>query len=302
MGRKTYNKGDIVIREGDLGRSFFLIKSGSVEVVVNYGEDSARQLTVLGAGEFFGEMAILDSYTRSATVIVLEDGTVISEIQTAQFDKELQKHPEKVTELFRHLSARLRTLSDRYLEAERVLEELTRADDRKAAHTKLLDKISGLVSRALRSDSKPQQISTEAQALLDHNFQNGYTKELKKYDKGTVIFREGEPCRCLYAIHWGRVGIFAGYGTPEEKQLIVLSANHFFGEMGIFTDELRSATAVVLEDETTLEPIDKDDLPELYTQDPEKILMILRNLSFRIRRLTEEYASLCEKLYRAENY
>ena len=81
----------------------------------------------------------------------------------------------------------------------------------------------------------------------------------------------------MYDIHWGRVGIYTGFGTSEEVMLTDLSTNHFFGEMGMIEKQPRSATAVVL-DEATLEIIREDDLEDLFEKNPAKIGMILGNL------------------------
>ena len=73
-------------------------------------------------------------------------------------------------------------------------------------------------------------------------------------------------------------------------------ANQFFGEMGMIDGEPRSATAVVLNEKATLEMIRPDDLADLFRENPAKVSMILKNLSYRLRRLTQEYTKVCEKL------
>ena len=48
------------------------------------------------------------------------------------------------------------------------------------------------------------------------------TKDIKYFNKNEVIFKEGEMANCMYDIHFGRVGIFAAYGTENEKMLTEL--------------------------------------------------------------------------------
>ena len=57
--------------------------------------------------------------------------------------------------------------------------------------------------------------------------------ETKTFKKGEVIFKQGDLSDCMYDILWGEVGIYADYGTPEEKLLTTLETERFFGEMGM---------------------------------------------------------------------
>ena len=59
-------EGKILVREGQFGREFFLILSGSVEVTQKH-----RLVNVLGSGDFFGELAALNCGPRNATVTAL---------------------------------------------------------------------------------------------------------------------------------------------------------------------------------------------------------------------------------------
>ncbi|MBQ6341715.1 MAG: cyclic nucleotide-binding domain-containing protein, partial [Anaerolineaceae bacterium] len=73
MLKKTFNKGDVIFHEGDNGDSFFQIESGKVAVITDYGKENEKQLTEMEAGQFFGELAAVEGYHRSATVIAAED-------------------------------------------------------------------------------------------------------------------------------------------------------------------------------------------------------------------------------------
>jgi CRP-like cAMP-binding protein len=68
LGEVTAGPGDVVIRQGDPGDRFYLIESGAVEVLVD-GEFVGE----LGAGESFGEIALLRDVPRTATVQAKED-------------------------------------------------------------------------------------------------------------------------------------------------------------------------------------------------------------------------------------
>ena len=84
--RELYEPGQPIVREGDVGRSMYLIQSGSVEVVRATPNGGEERLAVLSAGEHFGEVAVLQDVRRTATVRALEPLAVlrISRDQTRQ--------------------------------------------------------------------------------------------------------------------------------------------------------------------------------------------------------------------------
>lgn len=290
MQEKLFNKGDVIFNKGDQGDTFFRIAAGSVEIV-----DDGKQLVTLKEGEYFGEMAILEAYPRSASAVALEDGTRLEEISESDTDKYFKEQPEKILGFFCHLGDRLRALTDDYRAAVDALEKITRKEDQPREEG-LLDKL-GKALGGLFSRHPKDEISAETQKFINSaDLTKGFSLSVEEYAPGTVIFREGEPGRCMYAIHWGTVGIFTGYGTPEETKLTELTTNQFFGEMGMIQDEPRSATAVVLDDKATLEMIGPDDLAKLFQENPLKVEMILKHLSYRLRKLTQSYTEVCARL------
>ena len=292
MQEKVFNKGDVIIREGDIGESFFRILEGSAEVIINYQGENEKKLSELGEGAYFGELAVLEAYPRSATVIALADQTKVKEISEKEINEYFTQEPATILELFRHIGDRVRALTADYEEASAVYEKLS--GEGKAQDEGLKDRIGKVLSKFF--GRREQAVSAETQKALESaDYSAGYAKNTESYKKGTVIFREGEPGRCLYIVHWGRIGIYADYDKPEQKLLTDLLPGKSFGEMGMIANETRSATAVALED-STLEIIGPDDLEELFSKNPLKVDMLLRNLSNRLRRLTVDYAELCEKI------
>jgi CRP-like cAMP-binding protein len=70
---ERYSAGEMVLRQGDPGDSFFVIKGGKVEVSLGQCPEDRRVLTHLGKGNIFGEMSLLTGEARSANVIALTD-------------------------------------------------------------------------------------------------------------------------------------------------------------------------------------------------------------------------------------
>lgn len=119
--------------------------------------------------------------------------------------------------------------------------------------------------------------------------------ERKHYEKGEVIFKEGELGRELYEVKHGRVGIYAAYGTSDEKKLTELGEGRIFGEMAVIEVFPRSATAVALED-TEAEAVSGENLGEYFSDRPEKLLAIMRGISRRLRELTADYQEVCQSI------
>src|SRR5688500_16325220 len=74
---KTYPRSSVILFEDDPGDSLFVIREGRVKVVL-VGEDGREIiLGVLGVGEHFGELSLIDDQPRSAHVIAMEDSTLL---------------------------------------------------------------------------------------------------------------------------------------------------------------------------------------------------------------------------------
>jgi cAMP-dependent protein kinase regulator len=89
IGIHHYGNGERVIVEGDRGESFFILVSGSVEIVK--GRDMV--MAKLDAGAFFGEIALITDRPRRASVVTLEPSTVL-EISNNELDRLKEDHPQ----------------------------------------------------------------------------------------------------------------------------------------------------------------------------------------------------------------
>ncbi len=123
---RRFLPGDVILKEGALGREIYLVVEGSVEIAKRQGEGE----TLLGrreAGELVGEMAFLDDRPRSATVRAVVP-TLLLEFSEAGLRQALAEQPELLYRTVAALSVRLRE-SDQHLIADlrRKNEELARA-------------------------------------------------------------------------------------------------------------------------------------------------------------------------------
>ncbi len=104
---KEFGKDSIILMEDEDGLTMFFIIEGKVKITRTSSDGKEVILSVLGRSEFFGEMAILDGMSRSATVIALEPSKLFI-IHRNDFLELLKKHPEISIPLLQELTSRLR--------------------------------------------------------------------------------------------------------------------------------------------------------------------------------------------------
>ncbi len=115
MTKRSYNKNNIILMEEEFGDAFFIIGSGGVKIT-RVSEDGREViLAMLGEGDFFGEMSLLDGETRSANCIALEDSTVLM-LRRRDFLEILEKFPKMAISLLTELAGRIRK-SDQQIES-----------------------------------------------------------------------------------------------------------------------------------------------------------------------------------------
>jgi CRP-like cAMP-binding protein len=106
LGYHRHEPGHVIIREGDPGRSFYIIIEGRVRIY-KAGEDG-KEITLahLGEGAFFGEMALLSGAPRTANVSA-EDDTEVLEISDSVLRRLAGAHPQVARSLKRFYRLRL---------------------------------------------------------------------------------------------------------------------------------------------------------------------------------------------------
>ena len=294
---KTFMNGDVIIREGDSAETFFYLLEGNVGIYKNYEKDDQVQLRILKPGQYFGEMAIIETYPRS-TSVVAEGDVKVEEIPAEELNEYFKVNPDKIILIMQQLGTRLKEMTTDLDEAKRMLTE-----QRSAGSSKKYDGFfQQMVKRSIFTYSKNIQIEKpSAEALREAA--EAVAKESKDdnnvetYKKGTIIFKQGEVGKCMYIVHGGEVGIYNNYGAYGEMKLTELFPVACFGEMGMISEDARSATAVSESDETYCEIIKPEDLKDLFTTCPAKVDMILKHLSYRLRSITYDYFNACKEIY-----
>ena len=104
--------GKVLTSEGELGREFFVIVSGKVEAT-----RGGVSIGTLGAGSFFGEMALLDRKPRTATVTAVVPSTVLV-ITAGNFSGLVESVPSVDRKMLVVLAERLRDVEARFVPAD----------------------------------------------------------------------------------------------------------------------------------------------------------------------------------------
>ncbi|MDP6613944.1 MAG: Crp/Fnr family transcriptional regulator [Candidatus Marinimicrobia bacterium] len=103
----SYSKGEFIVMEEMEGQQCYFITHGSVKITRSSKEGREVILAILTAGEFFGEMSLLDGETRSANVLTLEETKVLA-LNRNDFMATLEEYPRVSIQLLKELTIRLR--------------------------------------------------------------------------------------------------------------------------------------------------------------------------------------------------
>jgi CRP/FNR family cyclic AMP-dependent transcriptional regulator len=179
---KTWPPRTLLLREGEQSSSLYLILYGQVKVFVCDDEGNEAILNLLGMGDYFGEMALLDDAPRSASVMTMEQTRVATMTKSA-FKECLAGHPDIAYNLIRTLTGRVRVLSgnvrnlallDVYGRVARTLLGLAKPSDmqlvidQKITHQEIASMVGAsreMVSRILKDLSNKGYIKVERRRI-----------------------------------------------------------------------------------------------------------------------------------------
>jgi CRP-like cAMP-binding protein len=136
---KTFPPGTVLFRDGEKGKEMYVIQSGKVKISKEIrGEE--QTLATLGAGEFFGEMAILNNKPRSASATVEEESKMLV-IDPKTFEAMIKGNTEIAVRMIKKLAQRLQE-ADHQIESlmlkdnnSRVVHTLTKIADSQGQQT-----------------------------------------------------------------------------------------------------------------------------------------------------------------------
>lgn len=112
---RRFDRNQVIFYEGDLGGSLYIIAKGTVKIVMMADDGREHILGLLHAGDFFGEISLIDGQPRSATAIA-QDKVSIVMVSRDDFVRLLRENPEMSLKIMVTLCERLRK-TDKHVES-----------------------------------------------------------------------------------------------------------------------------------------------------------------------------------------
>jgi CRP-like cAMP-binding protein len=107
LRRRRFRKGATVFLHGDPGDDLYVVESGSVKICMTTPDGKEITLAILGPGEFFGELALMDGAPRSSNAVTMEDCQLLL-LERSRFIAFVDEHPSVARRIIEVLSRRLR--------------------------------------------------------------------------------------------------------------------------------------------------------------------------------------------------
>ena len=114
---ENYTAGSVIVGEGEPGNRMFFLAQGSVEVIKGLHSQAPVTLAKLGQGQFFGEMSLVESVVRSASVVAVDEVTAYT-LKGTDLHRLYRHRPDQygivILNLARDLARRLRALDEKF--------------------------------------------------------------------------------------------------------------------------------------------------------------------------------------------
>ena len=200
-----FQAGEVIFHHGDPGAGLYLVEAGTVEISAPVGGHEKRVLSQIGAGAFFGEMAVLDHEPRSATATALT-ATTASFIPSEEMWRALEQSPRLLLSLVREFSQRMRETDRRLIEEVIQSERLGLVG--RFAQSIVHDfknplNMIGFAADAAAVDDAPPELRAEAKVIIRKQVDRmaNMIGELLEFTRGTAATVRLQPVNYLALIH-----------------------------------------------------------------------------------------------------
>jgi CRP-like cAMP-binding protein len=288
----NFPRGAYIIVEGRQNADrFFIIRTGKVKISKEIEVVKEEQGDILGPGGFFGVISTMSSHSHIETVQALTNVSLIS-VQKDQYSQLIQNNAPVAMKIILQFSRRMRFLDE-------ALAKLTLKDARESDASLLFD----IGEYYAKKNQYPLAFYAYNQYLKYHpegkdgaaarmrmmkiapyakgvkfNFNSG--DSVRSYEKGGMIFAEGELGDELYIIQRGAVRI-TKITNNNEVLLAVLGMGDIFGEMALLESKPRAACAIAHEDCRVM-VINRANFEQIISRDPQIIARLTILLSERL--------------------
>ena len=164
----------------DTSNDVFFVVSGTVRVKLQAVSGREVLLRLIGAGEFFGELAAIDNQPRSAGIIAVTDLTV-ARMPASVFRAAVHRHPDVCDQLLALLAAQIRTLANR-------VNEFTTLDARHRIYAELLRLSRPEAGKPKRAVVSPPPVHADIAARVSIR-REAVARELKALERAGLVER-----------------------------------------------------------------------------------------------------------------
>ena len=120
--REIYHPGDFIFFEGDLESDFYIIEQGSVQIYTKSKTGARLNICTIGAGESFGEFALLDNKPRSASAEAMEE-VILVKVSAKGFEHLLSEIPVWASSMMKAFTQRLKNMNQLLKDADQFLKK-----------------------------------------------------------------------------------------------------------------------------------------------------------------------------------
>ncbi|MBE6360840.1 MAG: Crp/Fnr family transcriptional regulator [Treponema bryantii] len=320
----NYSKGSIIYFEGDLDDRIFILQKGTVLLTSTDIESGKPVAESVKNGEFFGVKSAFGHFAREETATVLVQTTVVS-LSVQEFEILFSNNKQLIMKMLRVFSNQLRQI---HKKTESVLNNI--AEDQQTGmlavaksfvddeqyrsacdiYLKFLqrypnssrkEEIAKLYAESKKKNEhfssrrrfiEPDETSESSTSLKIFELP-AFERFAKQYEPNQIIISEYEPGDSFYFIQSGSVQLVKCVNGTK-KNLDILKAGEFFGEMAILDNSPRSATCMAIGNVKCLE-FNKENFELLITGNPQMALLLLKLFCKRIYDQKRRFRILCIK-------
>jgi CRP-like cAMP-binding protein len=289
----NFKKNMYILVEGKQDeKRFFIIREGYVKVTKQVSPVEEDADSVIGPGDFIGIVPVMAQRSQIESAQAMTD-VVLLAVHYSQFERLIQNNTPIAMKIVQQFSRHIRTLNDalakitsKTVTAEPEAEVLFNAGEY-YLNSKMKQQAYYLFKRYIECYPDGQFVRqasvyvTALEAFNEPSFKVGSNAFLRIYNKGKIIFADGEPGHSLYVIQKGTVKI-TRILNGNEIILAVLRHGDIFGEMALLENKPRSATAIAQEDGTVLMEVLRQNFELMARTQPAIINRLTQMLSERI--------------------
>jgi diguanylate cyclase (GGDEF)-like protein len=142
LSEQTLGQDEVLFHEGDEGSEFFIVKKGTVKIVIQTADGNEKEVARFGSGNFFGEMSIVDDAPRSATCQAVEE-SVLYHMHERDFYRLMERQPHAAIKIMYKM---LNTTAQRLKATSRFVADMVRWGN-DASRRAITDEITGAYNR-----------------------------------------------------------------------------------------------------------------------------------------------------------